>query len=73
MASGYVFVEVRPSCELFCLPLLLFRLSLLFFRLLTQLRFAFSFFFRALLPLPCLLELFEQGFVVSYAATGHCA
>jgi hypothetical protein len=73
MASGYVCVKVRPSCELFCLPFLLFRL-------LAQFCFMFSFFFhlsllffRALLPLRCLFEILEQSFVVGCAATGHCA
>jgi hypothetical protein len=59
MASGYVFVKVRPSCELFRLPLLFFRLQLLFFCLLAQLSFAFPFFFCPLLPLLCLFELPE--------------
>jgi hypothetical protein len=59
MASGYVFVKVCSSCELFCLSLLFFRLLLLFFRLLAQLSFAFPFFFCPSLPLPCLIELPE--------------
>jgi hypothetical protein len=52
MASGYVFIKGCPSCELF-------RLTLLFFRLLAQLSFAFPFFFCPLLPLLCLFELPE--------------
>jgi hypothetical protein len=73
MTSGYVFVKGR-------FPGPLSRLFSFFFRLLAQFRFPFSFFFRlsllffrALLSLPCLFELLQQGFVVGWAATSHCA